>query len=243
MNATVANDSDNAWFDYWGHRNVWTDSALWRKQMEVFVRLSSHMMQYARDDNILDFGCGSGNFAEMMFDKVSSIVCTDVSEHYVSWCQKKFFSVPNVSVVQVAPDMSDLSVVGAGFTKVVCLSVIHYFRHLDRVAAFVRGMQQVCAPGAKLLIADVGNNRHTWKDKLDTLSFILRERMFLQASSIFGKTWLFDVKYRTIRDRTGYLEIPDGYFQSLAKSLGVKATILETQLTLNANHQNVLIEL
>ena len=34
---------------------------------------------------------------------------------------------------------------------------VHYFAHLDFVVAFVRGMQQMCVSGAKMIIGDTGN--------------------------------------------------------------------------------------
>ncbi|MBI3764485.1 MAG: class I SAM-dependent methyltransferase [Chloroflexi bacterium] len=231
------------WLEYWNAENIWTDSALWRKQMEVFVRLSDGIMHYSASDKVLDYGCGSGNFAELIADRAGEVVCADVSEHYVAICKAKFAHARNVRVTRVAPDLRDLSALGTGFTAVNCLSVVQYFSHLGDVAAFVQGMQKACAPGARLLIADVTANRRGLKYGLRTAAFLLREGMFLQAATMFGKMWLFDSTYRKMRKGGAtHLDIPEGYFASLAQELGARATYLPQQLTLHADHQNVLIE-
>ena len=238
----MASTTRSAWIDYWNNQNIWTNSALWRKQMQVFVRLSAEMMGYSKDDKVLDFGCGSGHFAEIAGDRVGAIVCADMSEHYVAICQQKFATAPHVTAVRIAPDMSDLSILGSGFTKVICFSVLHYVARLDHVAAFVRGMQQACRPGAKLLIADIGNEQRTWKDRVDALRFILREGMFLPVLYMVLKTWCADSKYRKMKRELNYLNIPDGYFESLSTDLGIRATHLDDHFTLNTNYKNMLIE-
>ncbi len=55
--------------------------------MRAFIRRSSGVMQYGQNDKILDFGCGSGHFAEMMHGRIGAIVCADMSEHYVEVCR------------------------------------------------------------------------------------------------------------------------------------------------------------
>ena len=153
---------NNPWVEYWNKDNIWSRSKFWRRQMEVFVRLTADVMDYNENDKVLDFGCGSGNFAEITAHKVGSILCADMSENYVSICANKFSEVHNVSVVRVNPDLSDLASLGSGFTKVICFSVMHYFPDLDYVTSFVKGVQQIAVPGTKLLIGDIGNNNRTW---------------------------------------------------------------------------------
>ena len=116
---------NNPWVEYWNKDNIWSRSKFWRRQMEVFVRLTADVMDYNENDKVLDFGCGSGNFAEITAHKVGSILCADMSENYVSICANKFSEVHNVSVVRVNPDLSDLASLGSGFTKVICFSVMH----------------------------------------------------------------------------------------------------------------------
>ncbi|MFQ5626465.1 MAG: class I SAM-dependent methyltransferase, partial [Methyloligellaceae bacterium] len=215
----------------------------WRKQMAAFIRLSDQFMEFGPEDKVLDFGCGSGHFAEMMHTRVGSIVCADMSEHYVEVCRQKFSSIRNVSVVRVSPDMADLNQVGGGFSRAICLSVLHYFSELQHVEAFVTGMQQLCRPAAKLLIADIGNERRTWRDMAKTVRFALREGMLLDVAAMTLKMWLVDPGYRRVKaGGRSYLHIPDGYFARLGARLGIRITRLETQFTINANYGNVLVE-
>ena len=238
-----AAERENPWVEYWNSENVWASSSLWRKQMETFVRLSSELMDFREDDKVLDFGCGNGHFAEIVAARLGPVVCADASEHYVKVCKRKFASTTNVTVARVQPDMSDLSRLGVGFTKVICLSVLHYFPNLDYVAAFVRGMQKICVSGAKMMIGDIGHQQRTWKDNLKAFSFVLREGMFVDAASVIMRIWLADARYREIKQRSNsYLEVPDRFLESLGRELGLKVTTLETQFTVNANYRNMLIE-
>ena len=233
----------NPWVEYWNRDKIWSKSTFWRKQMEVFVRLTTGIMDYNANDKILDFGCGSGNFAEITADRVGSVVCADMSESYISMCSSKFAEVPNVSVARVNPDLSDLTNLGTGFTKVICFSVMHYFTDLDYVARFLSGIQRIAVPGTKLLVGDIGNNNRTWIDNFRALSFTLREGMFLDALTLITRIWLSDPHYRKIKQRgDSYLSIPDAYLLELGKELGLKVTVLENQFTVNANYRNVLVE-
>ena len=139
--------------------------------------------------------------------------------------------------------MSNLAILGTGFTKVICFSVLHYFAHLDYVVEFVRGMQQLCVSGAKMLIGDIGNKHRTFRHNLKALSFVLREGMFVDAASVIARIWLTDARYRKIKQQgNSYLDVPDRFIESLGLDLGLKVTTLETQFTVNANYKNVLIE-
>ena len=76
--------SSTSWVNYWNSQNIWSDSALWQKQMQVFLRLTEKVLGYSNDDKVLDCGCGSGHFAELAADLVGTIVCADMSDHYFS---------------------------------------------------------------------------------------------------------------------------------------------------------------
>ena len=239
----IAGEPENPWVEYWNSENVWANSNLWSKQMRTFVRLSSELMGFSRDDKVLDFGCGNGHFAEIAAGRLGSVVCADVSEHYIEVCKRKFASTSNVTVARIKPDMSDISTLGTGFTKVICFSVLHYFSDLDYVRGFVRGMQQICVSGAKMIIGDIGSKHRTFKDNLKALAFVLREGMLIDAVSVVTRIWLNDSRYRKIKQRgNSYLDVPERYVESLGLDLGLKVTTIETQFTVNANYQNVLIE-
>lgn len=242
-NTSLPSNPSNSWVEYWNKENVWASSNLWYKQMETFIRLSSNVMNYSRDDKVLDFGCGNGHFAEMMLGRIDSIVCADVSEYYVDVCKRKFAAANNVTVTRIKPDMSDLHMLGPRFTKVICFSVLHYFMHLEYVDTFLRVMQQICVSGAKMLIGDIGSKNRTFKQNLKALAFVLREGMFVDAASVIMRIWLSDYHYRKIKRRgSSYLEVPETYIESLGQELGIKVARLETQFTVNANYRNILIE-
>ena len=239
---TLSAEQENLWVEYWNSDNPWSHSSLWRKQMDTFVHLSSEIMGYCKDDKVLDFGCGAGHFSENVAHSVGSVVCADMSDYYIQMCNIKFASTSNVIVRQVKPDMSDLSTLGTGFTKIICFSVLHYFADLDHVAAFVRAMQQISVSGSKMIIADIGHKHRTIHDILKSLAFVLREGMVVDVIRLLCKIWFADARYRKVKQRgNSYLHIPDGFLESLGDQLDIKVTALETQFTVNANYRNVLI--
>mgnify|MGYP001226291667 FL=1 len=233
----------NPWIEYWSTDHIWSHSAFWRKQMEVFIRLTSNIMDYSETDTILDFGCGSGHFAEIMSHRIGSIVCADMSENYIQLCANKFADVSNVNVVEVKPDLSDLYKVGTAFNKVICFSVVHYFPDIDCVTRFLKGIQNIIVPGGKLLIGDIGNNKRSLNDYIKAVLFTLRQGMFLDALRLMTKVTLSDPDYSKIKQGgNSYLHIPDSYFMDISRELGIEITFLSSQLTVNSNYKHVLVE-
>ncbi len=110
--------------------------------------------------------------------------------------------------------------------------------------AFVAGMQRACIPGARVLIADIGNEQRTLRDLIKTLKFAMREQMLPDVAAMTVRMWFADASYRSLKQSgRSYLHLPAGYFKQLARELGVSITELDMQFTINANYKNILVEI
>ena len=89
----------SAWAGYWNAPTIWSNSALWHRQMQVLLEQIRPFVEFSATDRVLDFGCGSGFFAAQMQGRVKQIVCADLSQHSVELCRQKFAQLNVATVV------------------------------------------------------------------------------------------------------------------------------------------------
>ena len=210
--------------------------------MQVLLEQIRPFVEFSANDRVLDFGCGSGFFAAQMQGRVKQIVCADLSQHSVELCRQKFAGRSDVTVVKLTGDLADLASLGPGCTKTLCLSVIQYFPSLEYLDAFIAAIGKLSVRGAQLILVDVGRAERTWRERLLTVQFTLRHGMFWQVVGKLAQLRFADAAYQTVLGRVGHLEIPEQYFASAQERLGIKATEIPRQLTLNANRKSYVIE-
>jgi cyclopropane fatty-acyl-phospholipid synthase-like methyltransferase len=237
-----AADDSGAWAGYWNAPTIWSDSALWNRQMQVLLELIEPFVKFGAADRVLDFGCGSGIFAMQMQGRVKEIVCADLSQHSVELCQQKFASRRDVSVVKLTGDLAQLAALGPGCTKTLCLSVIQYFPSLHYLDEFIVAVGKISVRGGQLILVDVGRAERTWREQLLTVLFTLRHGMFWQVVAKLAQVQFSDDAYQAVLGRAGHLEIPETYFESAQQRLRVKVSEIPRQLTLNANRKSYIIE-
>ena len=210
--------------------------------MQVLLEQIRPFVEFSENDRVLDFGCGSGFFAAQMQGRVKQIVCADLSQHSVELCRQKFAGRSNVTVVKLTGDLADLASLGPGCTKTLCLSVIQYFPSLEYLDAFIAAIGKLSVRGAQLILVDVGRAERTWRERLLTVQFTFRHGMFWQVVGKLAQLRFADAAYQRVLGRAGHLEIPEQYFAFAQERLGIKATEIPRQLTLNANRKSYVIE-
>ena len=168
--------------------------------------------------------------------------CAPHSQHSVELCRQKFAGRSDVTVVKLTGDLADLAALGPGCTKTLCLSVIQYFPSLDYLDEFIVAVGKISLRGGQLILVDVGRAERTWRERLLTVQFTLRHGMFWQVVGKLAQLQFADAAYQTVLGRAGHLEIPEQYFASAQERLGIKATEIPRQLTLNANRKSYVIE-
>ena len=83
------------WIDYWNTEASLDDVTL-RKNMEIFIGRTKHLLNYNKNDVILDIGCGPGYFEYFLENNVREIHCTDTSKRYIDMCKKRFMNSKNL---------------------------------------------------------------------------------------------------------------------------------------------------
>ena len=58
---------------------------------------------------VLDIGCGNGDFANKILDRVDQVFCVDTSQEYINICKTRFSNSKNINVLKLGKDYTDLS--------------------------------------------------------------------------------------------------------------------------------------
>lgn len=231
----MENISDN-WIDYWNTETLLTD-AKWQKDMELFIKTTTPLLNYNAQDVILDIGCGPGFLASLLTDRVKEIHCADTSERYLDICKKKFGKEQNIFFHKLSSkDYTDLSFLEANkFSIIICLSVIQYYKNINEVERLIKEVQRIALPGSRFLIADILTQEGFISDLWKLLKSSFRERYLIEALRFLVKARTSD--YYKIRSLQGLLIIPVEQLEDLIAKLNLNAKILNTQLTaINRKH-------
>lgn len=229
------------WIDWWKKENI-VHEVNWRKNMELFIRATDPLLQYAPHDHILDIGCGPGYLADALKHRVRSIHCLDINESYVAIGQKKFVEHPHVFFHKL--DENDYTNLSSFYDKkfsiIVCLSIIQYYRHKDEVEKLIEEVRKVALPGAKFLIADILTNERLAAQILGLIKTGWREKYLLESFKLLYRNVVSD--YRQYHSSIGLLSYSTEELQRLIDRLQLNATILNTPMTTNANRRHLLIQ-
>ena len=76
-----------SWPIYWNKKNIWTDSDIWKKNNEIFYKKTFDIFNYNKKHTVLDIGCGNGDFAKKISNKVGQVYCLDTSQEFINLCK------------------------------------------------------------------------------------------------------------------------------------------------------------
>jgi ubiquinone/menaquinone biosynthesis C-methylase UbiE len=209
--------------------------------MEYFVRATGPIMEYGKDDVVLDIGCGEGYLAELLRERVREVHGLDVSERSLDHCRAKFAGVPGVHFHKL--DERDYTSLAAlperRFSKIVCLSVVQYYDRESDLDALVRSIRRVAAPGARCLIADIPTHGAGGSDALSLLAVAAKEGRLIDTLRYLLKMRLSE--YHEVRAKQGLLRYSPENLERLASGLGLEAELLPQQLTVNRSRRHWLL--
>lgn len=227
------------WIDYWDIEQI-SDEHLWQQNSKVFVEKTASLLNYAKDDIVLDIGCGKGYLAFYLKDKVREVHCIDTSKRNIEICLEKFKKDLNVHCYDLSRDYLNFSSLAPKkFSIIICLSVIQYYANINEVEKLILAVKGLSQANAKFLIADipVGTNllddivgiiRTAWEDKVlfRTLRSMWRARIS---------------EYYQLRKKIGLLSIEENELLRIIKKLNLNAQLLDTRLTCNGSRKHLLI--
>lgn len=235
-----------SWLDYWSRDALWRESPLGGASADILLKRVGHHLSFERTDSVLEIGCGPGHLSSLLALRVGSVHAVDVAPSAVAACRERCSGNDNVTVGLLGGDYTDLSGCGGSFTRIICVSVVQYYRDLAEVERLVRAARAVAAPGAALLIADLplarGPAGFAW-DALGTLAGALHGGYVGPLLRAARGRWGGGSPYRAVADRTGSLVFSRAAIAGLVRRTGLTATILRGSLSVYANRPSLLFGL
>jgi SAM-dependent methyltransferase len=117
---------------------------------ELLSYIDGHL-RFARTDEVLEIGAGSGLLLERIAARVRRAVGTDISAEQLQLVPR----LPNVHVQRM--DSDQLTFADASFDKVVCKGVFQYFPDREYAIRCLAEMVRVTRPGGLIFLGDLFN--------------------------------------------------------------------------------------
>ncbi len=138
-------------YRYWGERaNTHDDDVLYIVGHTINQKIEGWLINQFKDtDVVLELGCGTGIFSEMIADRVERLIATDLAEEMIELAMEKLGQYGNVKV-QVE-DCYDTSFEDNTFDAVLLVNLIHIVK--DPVAV-LRESGRVLKNDGRIVIAD-----------------------------------------------------------------------------------------
>lgn len=237
----LQSEQGSPWKEFWSDQTTF-DNDLLKRSIDVFLEHTETLMDYSPGDKVLDVGCGPGFLLEALAPRVQQVCGLDVSEKYVSECRGRLSQFGNVRVEQLGEDYTDLSFLGdQTFDKIICLSVVQYYRQKSDVRALMAAVKGVATPGARFLIADISVETGLFADILSLLRSALRERMFKETLRLLGRAQFG--KYARLRRSVGLLQFDREELVQMARAENLEAELITSRLTVNENRSHIMIRM
>ena len=147
---------DSNWIAYWNQDSAMTGD-LWPAQSDFFVRQIQKILSFGPDDLLLDIGCGHGHGIAALAQSVKEAHGADTSAYCVRQAAARFAGRGNLHFHQLPPEnylaLETLPV--RGLTRIICVSVVQYYKCIDELQTLIRNANNIAAPGCHMLLADL----------------------------------------------------------------------------------------
>jgi 2-polyprenyl-3-methyl-5-hydroxy-6-metoxy-1,4-benzoquinol methylase len=148
--------------------------------------------KYCVGGRLLDFGCGTGDFIEVVRDDFKEIVGIDISHHAVQLCRRKFYNSKNIIIVHGSHE--DLEKLGY-FDCITALDVLEHLEYPYALTA-VRKFFSITKTGGRLIITTPN-----WYDKI--FRILDKNRLHKHAHSSVGwRKMVSNIGYKPLFTRT-----------------------------------------
>ncbi len=229
----------NNWIDFWDHQTVMDDDS-WRKNSELLIEGCQPFFSFESDDRVLDIGAGPGLLADALVEKVKEIHSLDTSERYVSEGNQRFEKNPNAQFDLLGENYLDFSCLGEKtFSKILCASVIQYYKNIGEVETLILEMKKRSLPGGRMLIADIAVEHNLFVDLSGLLTTAWKKKYLLNTIGFILQSFRGD--YSRIRKELGLLSIKKSDLDAIIKKHDLKAEWRKEILSLNKSRRHLLI--
>ncbi|RMF92016.1 MAG: class I SAM-dependent methyltransferase [Candidatus Schekmanbacteria bacterium] len=211
------------WIEFWDKENV-VDEKVWEENAKLFFSNTLKVWSYDKDDIVLDIGCGKGYFAELIAEKVKELHLVDTSENCITHCKEKLKHLDNVFFHKLCEkDYTNLKFLNIKFTKIICLSVIQYFRNFKEVEELIMQCEKISADQGQLLIADIPLYANPLYDAYSLVNRGVRLGTLRQTINFLLRTTFGE--YSKIRKKVGITKFCPKHFKSYLDNKGLEHEI------------------
>ena len=231
-----------SWPIYWNKKNIWTNSDIWKKNNEIFFNKTSNIFNYNKKHTILDIGCGNGDFAKKISDKVGLIYCLDTSQEFINLCKINVSNKNNIKILKLGDDYTNLSFLkNINFSIIIANSVVQYYKSQEEIIKLVKSVKKIAIKNAYLLISDM----HVVTDKKKSYFKLIYNSMingYFISLVIMGLKIFMNKEFR---DMIKYQPLLIVNLDKFIKDLSIlvnKVTVINENLTINPDRKHLLIQ-
>ncbi len=246
MNDNAVSDKCRDWIEYWSQDDFWKDSRLWEINSGLFFKQLSCLLEFNKNDTVLDIGCGSGYTEVYLSPLVKHVYAVDVSEQFVEICSRRCKDKANVTVGFIDKnDYTNLEHFGGSFSIFLCVSVVQYYKNIKEVEALILSAKKIASPGAKMLIEDLPLKRRVTGFMWDAASSFF---MSLKGGYLWVllctalKRWAGITGYKSFCDKSQHLYFTVQELEDLIDRLRLNARIIKKTGSVYANRLSLLIQ-
>jgi ubiquinone/menaquinone biosynthesis C-methylase UbiE len=234
----------NRWIEYWNRDDFWGRLNLWELNARVFMRRAEGLLEFKKEDSVLDIGSGPGVLAFVLAGKVQSVLAVDTSPQFMEQTRNRCRNVSNVEAALPGNDYTDLTVFGRRFSLLLCNSVVQYYNDMGEVEALIRSAQKVALPGGRMLISDL-NLKRGWigflGDAFCSVWESVQEGYARDLLRMAWRRWVPHSPYRNEDTTNCLLEFNYADIEALIARMGLKAEIIRRSFSIYANRPSLLI--
>jgi len=145
--------------------------------LELLTEASKRINPNAQ--NLLDIGCGAGNYSLKMLSKIANLNCTlvDISKPMLVKAKERVSAVTNMSVKTIQKDIRQLDLKENSFDIILAGAVLHHLRDDNDWETTFEKLYSLLKPGGCLMISDLitqetdSINEYTWQRYGNYLEF------------------------------------------------------------------------
>ena len=232
-----------SWSIYFNKKNIWTDSEIWKKDVEFLYKKTLDMFNYNKKHTVLDIGCGNGDFAKKISSKVGHVYCLDTSQEFIDLCKIKVANKNNVKIFKLSNDYTNLSFLkNVKFSIIIANSVVQYYESQEKIVDLVKSVKKIALKNAYFLISDIEVISNKKKSYFKLIYNSIIEGHFILLVKL-GLTILMDKEYRNMMK---YQDVLYVNLDKLIKDLSIfvnKVTVINEKFQiLDLDRKSLLIQ-
>ena len=232
-----------SWLIYWNKKNIWTDSEIWKKDVEFLYKKTFDMFNYNKKHTVLDIGCGNGDFAKKISSKVGHVYCLDTSQEFVNLCKINVANKNNVKIFKLSNDYTNLSFLkNVKFSIIIANSVVQYYESQEKIVDLVKSVKKIALKNAYFLISDIVVISDKKRSYFKLIYDSIIEGHFISLMKL-GLTILMDKEYRNMMKYQDILYVNlDKLINDLSIFVNKVTVINEKFQVLDLDRKSLLIQ-